>query len=115
MKRRNIRNEEIVIINTLLSKASFEKLMVSKETDVKDMDDGGMGSIYFIDKCKLQKNRKFGKKLIEAKYIDSDYTPVYFSLIIDADETLFELDIWRVDFNSLKKYPNPENLIFETP
>jgi len=41
------------------------------------------------------------------KFEDIDGTPISISLNIDENNNLFELDIWRVDFNPVKKYPQP--------
>jgi hypothetical protein len=72
------------------------------------MNDGGMGSLRF--RTPDNQRRHFSKKIAEAEFTDEDGTPV--SAVVNLDEIgeLFELDIWRVDFSPLKRYPRPEDL-----
>lgn len=105
---RDIRINEKEIINFLLDKASLPELKIKENAVVKDLKDGLMGGFRFIGN--YSDGRKYGKKLVEAKYLDSDNIPVYLSLIIDNKEMLYELDIWKVDFNPLIEYPKLDQL-----
>lgn len=106
---RNIRNNEKEIINFLLDKVSLSELKIQETVLVEDLNDGLMGSIQFVNKS--SNNRKYDKRLIEVEYVDSDNIPVYISLTVDNNKELYELDIWKTDFNPLIEYPIPDKLI----
>ncbi|MGL5784629.1 MAG: DUF6984 family protein [Alphaproteobacteria bacterium] len=72
---------------------------------VEDMEDGKMGSIKFINKNSKIKNRKFGSVLKTIEILDLDGVPISINLNLDEDGELFELDVWKVDFSPLKKFP----------
>jgi hypothetical protein len=76
------------------------------------MNDGGMGSIRFINPPGTEL-RSIGKALAEAQYTDEDGVPV--SIVVNADKNneLYELDFWKVDFSPLRRYPKPEQLIIK--
>jgi hypothetical protein len=69
---------------------------------VSNMKDGGMGSMRFESP---KKNRRLGGTVAEGQFLDADGVLVVASLNIDQDGNLFELDIWRTDFDSLKRWP----------
>ena len=56
------------------------------------------------------RQRRFGKKIAEAEFTDENGTPVSAVENVDENGELFELDIWKVDFSPLKRYPRPEEL-----
>lgn len=72
---------------------------------VQDMDDGGMGSIQFGRRA----DRKFGRDIVQVRYIDLDNTPIFITLIEDSSGDLFELEFWKVDNSRLLKYPPPSD------
>lgn len=75
---------------------------------VKDMSDGGMGSLLFLSAD--SRTRCFGKKIAEAEFDDEDGILVSVTINIDNYGLLFELDIWKVDFSQLKRYPLPNEI-----
>lgn len=81
------------------------------DLQVEDMSDGGMGSLRFVQAD--DRHRRLGKKLVEVEFNDAD--DVLVSAVINLDDLgrLFELDIWKVDFSPLKRYPSPEELRFK--
>ena len=96
---------------------SGEKTLISEEdvesAVVEDADDGGMGSITFLQAASTTAApaaRRLGKLIAERQYIDADGIPVVFALSLDQDGNLFELDAWKVDFSPLKRYPTPSDL-----
>jgi hypothetical protein len=107
---RKLRKEEAVLIAAMLrnSPKADELLRSLSERRVQEMNDGGMGSLRF--RTADNRRRHFGKKIAEAEFTDQDGTLV--SAVVNLDEIgeLFELDIWRVDFSPLKRYPRPEDL-----
>ncbi len=106
---RPLREEERELIRSLLSRvsagATLENILAT--SFVKDMDDGGMGSIRFVH----SEPRTFGKRLAEAEYVDSDGVLVSIALNADSKGQLFELDFWKVDFSRLRRYPKPSDLV----
>jgi hypothetical protein len=85
-----------------------EILRSFSERLVEDMSDGGMGSLRFVDAG--HRVRRFGKKIAEAKFTDEDGVPVSAVLNLDDNGEPFELDIWKVDFSPLKRYPQPKEV-----
>ena len=71
--------------------------------EVEMMNDGGMGSIRFAP---LDGARSFGATVAEALFEDDDGTPIVASLNVDSSGELYEVDIWRVDFGPLKRWPD---------
>ena len=51
-------------------------------TFVENMNDGGMGSLIFISYTD-DSNRKIGKTLTEAEFLDEDQVPVFVQLNLD--------------------------------
>jgi hypothetical protein len=78
---------------------------------VRDMQDGGMGSIR-VDQPEA---RSFGKTVVEANCVDSDGVLISIAVNVDGRGDLFEVDFWKVDFSPLRRYPAPSDLIFSTP
>ena len=63
------------------------------------MDDGGMGSLYFVRLDKARGRRRFGAQIAQTEFTDDGGTVVSVSLNDDQDGELFELDAWRTDFS----------------
>ena len=103
---RPLRNCEKALLIKLLSGRGVLKKYENDINNKKvlDMDDGGMGGIRFAS----EKERCLGGMLVEAEYIDEDGVMV--NIVINTDDLgdLYEMDFWKVDFSSLKKYPMPE-------
>lgn len=77
------------------------------------MPDGGMGGIRFLSRSSAP--RLFGRRAAEAEYADTDGVTVVISLNVDGQGDLYELDFWKVDFSSLRAYPEPTQLASLTP
>jgi hypothetical protein len=69
------------------------------------MDDGEMGSLFLYPDGILVPNRKLGKQVAEYHFKDMDDMDVIVSLNIDSNGLLFELDIWKANFDKLIKLP----------
>ncbi len=67
-----------------------------------------MGSLRFKDTNNQE--RPFGKKIAEAEFTDEDGVLVSVVVNLDNSDELLELDLWKVDFSPLKRYPRPEEL-----
>lgn len=72
---------------------------------VKPMDDGGMSSLLLFPDGEIYTNRSFGKCVSEIQFKDADNVEVIASLNVDNKDDLFELDIWKTNFNPLIKIP----------
>jgi len=77
---------------------------------VVDMKDGGMGSLLFVS-SNHKKNRKMSESIIEKQFNDADGVPISVCVNIDEEKKLFELDIWRVDFNPVIRFPSRINVL----
>jgi hypothetical protein len=112
---RKLRKEEVDLIAAMArnSPDADELLRSLSERFVEDMKDGGMGSLRFKDTD--NRERRLGKKIAEAEFTDEDGIPVSAVLNLDDKGRLFELDMWKVDFSALKRYPRPEELRVKRP
>jgi hypothetical protein len=99
---RGLRTEEYSLISALLAHVrDGERLLWQLEhAQVRDMNDGGMGSLEFADGP-----RPLGKLLVEAEYLDCDGVLVNIVLNSDQSGQLYELDMWKMDFAPLREYP----------
>lgn len=104
---RSLRDEERSLITKLVSGAPFEREVLDRldRTQVRDMPDGGMGSLRFED---AGSNAMFGKEIAEGAFRDADGVPVSVTLNLDKAGHLFELDIFKGDGSRLRRYPAPE-------
>jgi len=106
-----LRKEEHDLIFSMLSglydSMELEKILVNSR--VTDMQDGGMGSLQFG----MREHRSVEKVVAEARYLDSDGVLVSIVINTDKEGKLFELDFWKVDFSSLRRYPTHSDLIIE--
>jgi len=109
---RPLRLEEESLVRALLQCVTGgEQLLRQLErAQVRDMDDGGMGSLQFAG----GEHRSSGSCLVEAKYLDRDGVPVSIALNADTNGLLYELDMWKVDFASLQEYPDPQFVTVKT-
>lgn len=109
---RHLRLEEDSLVRALLRHVTGgEQLLRQLErAEVRDMDDGGMGSIKFAGR----EHRSLGSCLAEAEYLDRDGVPVSITLNSDTNGLLFELDMWKVNFAPIQEYPDFERLTIKT-
>ncbi|CAN0627471.1 protein of unknown function [Burkholderia multivorans] len=70
---------------------------------VEDMNDGGMGSLRFY---RQNSGKRFLREdVCQMMFSDADGVPVLITLSLDNFGQLFELDVWKVDFSPLKRFP----------
>lgn len=105
---RPLRIEEDSLLRALLGRVQAGEHLLQQLDGalVRDMDDGGMGSLEFAGNA----SRSLGRCLVEAEYRDCDGVPVSIVLNTDQNERLYELDMWKVDFAPLLEYPTPEHV-----
>lgn len=98
------------LIETLLSGTWTQAELDARLANslVEDMQDGGMGSIRFLSVCPAE--RRVGETLAEAEYLDEDGIPVSITINGDNCGEPFEVDIWKVNFSPLLRYPDGSEL-----
>ncbi len=107
---RPIGKSEIPLVAWLLRLAGAQE--TAELLQVESMNDGGMGSMRIFP---FSDSRIFGETVAEALFEDEDGTPVVASLNLDSQGQLYEVDIWRVDFGPLQRWPNAESLVEPSP
>jgi hypothetical protein len=106
---RLLREDEKKLIIELIKQPQDNEIApfdLSAQT-VVELKDGGMGSLYFVDISRQKLDRRMLKCVAELQFDDDDGVPILTSLNIDQDGKLFELDIWKVDYSPVIKYPAP--------
>lgn len=108
---RGLTRDEFEVCAKLISRTlSHEKLLHQlKLAEIDLLPDGGMGSMRFFI-AKEEGERKFGEKVAEGKAFDSDGVPIFLSLLVDREGNLFELEVWRVDFKEIHRFPSAPDL-----
>ena len=107
---RPLRADEIDLLNGLLGLVpGSERPTVPDSISAVDLNDGGMGSIRLIGGTD-DAPRRMGRELVTVSYADEDKVPVSISLNVDERGSLYEIDIWKVDFSPLRRYPRPADL-----
>ena len=101
--------EEAILITGMLrtSPKGNELLPLIPGYLVEEMRDGNMGSLKFV--TTESRHRRFGEKIAEAEFVDEDGVLVSATITVDDRGHLFELDLWKVDFSALKRYPKAED------
>ena len=84
---------------------SLQPLGFSPNAVVEEMADGGMGSLRFESMSSGSSTRRLGEVFAQGEFDDEDGIPVSFTINLDSEGRLFELDLWRVDFEPLKRFP----------
>jgi hypothetical protein len=112
---RKLRKEEADLIAAMVRNSPEGKAILQSlpERLVKEMKDSGMGSLQFKDIDNQE--RRFGKKIAEAEFTDEDGILVSVAVNLDDNNELLELDLWKVDFSPLKRYPRTEELRMKAP
>ena len=106
---RNLSNQEKAIITALLQSKSETAHFIDTLDDlaVKQMNDGGMGSLSFVPKGLENASRSFGQQLVLGEFSDSDGVPVSVAVNVDGQGQMYELDVWKVNFSPLLAWPDP--------
>lgn len=82
---------------------------------VRDHDDGGMGSLDLVPLHKGHLGKVFGRAAAQIQFLDLDGVDVIAALYLDQDGDLFDLDVWKTDFNPLISYQDALLQIRSTP
>ena len=110
-QRRELNKEEIILVEYLAGKAKYQ-LEKNWYNGYKalTMNDGGMGSILLIPDNLPQQERVFKAQIADCVLKDVDNMDIIVSLNIDQNDYLFELDIWKCDYTSVKKIVGLQDL-----
>lgn len=102
---RLLRHEEKTLLAELIAGTSRSDQFLDSLSNcfVEEMCDGGMGSLRFLSRD--ERPRQFGEKLVEREFVDSDGVPLIVAINFDNRGELYELDVWKVDFSPLKRFP----------
>ncbi|GAB6120960.1 DUF6984 family protein [Dysgonomonas termitidis] len=104
-RRPTVKEKKLIDILVQKSSIPYNKDW-DKELMVRSMSDGGMGSLYLYPKDCKDELRRFGKQISEVTFKDKDGVDVVVSLNTDDKGNLYELDIWKTDFNQLVEIPD---------
>jgi hypothetical protein len=106
MTLRDLTNDELRLLKHLIILSNNKKLNQQLEKlKVKDMNDSGMGSLLLFPSGEVDHKRDYGQTASEVEFRDADRTVVLASLNLDKNGDLFELDIWKTNFDRLHKIP----------
>ena len=104
--------EKDLIKFLLRNKPNNNKIL--KELDdyeVVELLDGSMGSLEFKSTTRKGVKSESMQCIAEGNFLDSDGVLVSVALNANSNNTLTELDIWKVNFEPLKGYPCPKNSV----
>lgn len=73
---------------------------------VREMNDGGMGSLALTYAELDEHDREFGKQLATVQFTDADGVEVVATLNGNRSGRPFELDVWKTDFSPLLRIPH---------
>ena len=98
--------EELSLIKYLLRESNVHLNADWNETlFVRELDDGGLGSLELYPNINILNQRSYGKTRSEHQFLDDEGIPILASLNIDKEGKLFELDMWKVDYSPILSFP----------
>jgi len=98
---RRLLDHELPLTQHLLDAGA--RLERAEQLLVEPLADGGMGSLRIGGAAT---DRELGRKVAEVHFADADGTAVIAALNVDVDDQLLEIDIWKVDFSALQRWPS---------
>ena len=109
---RSLSNQEKAVIAVLLMSEPATLHFVESLDNIlaAEMTDGGMGSLSLVPKGIDSTSRSFGRQLVLGEFADSDGVPVSVALNVDGGGHLYELDVWKVNFAPLLKWPDAADI-----
>ncbi len=107
LSARAIKEEELLLVDYLISVVDDKPDNIIVPTTVYIMNDSDMGSIRFVAN---EDDHIYQKDLINAEFIYVDGVPVFTLLNLNTADKSYEMDIFKGDFSSLKKFPKPQDL-----
>lgn len=105
-KTREIRPDEIRLIEHILKLAGAELSAYPISKLVYEYEGGKMGSINFEGSTP----ENYAGDILAVEFQDKDGIRVVVPLTIDNSDTLLDLDFWKEDFTALMDYPSPSEV-----
>ena len=101
-------SEELRLLTTLVQRSPGLDLPLdwAEHLRVREMNDGGMGSLRLSLSTSQEDKAKAGKLKAEIQFEDADGVVVLASLYTDLEGKLFELDVWKTDYGRLIRIPD---------
>jgi hypothetical protein len=108
-EKRLLKEPEKHLLERLLQQVENNEALKKQLADaqVREMEDGGMGSLYFLHPEKADTERRFGKRVAELQFKDIDGVDILAALNVDSDGGIMELDIWKTDYSPTVKLEVP--------
>jgi len=72
------------------------------------MPDGGMGSLRITSNETAE--QRFRESAAECCFKDIDGVPVIASLNLDQHSQPFEVDVWKIDYSELQRWPQLDEI-----
>jgi len=99
---RKPKKEELQLIQHIVeSSGNSVSDYYNESLRVQDLGQGSMGSLTLFPFGEIGETRTFGKELGYIQYKDMDGVNVIATLYLDEYGKLYELDIWKTDYNNL--------------
>lgn len=102
---RAVLEHERPLLEYLLGKAGLAEDI--SQMRVSPMRDAGMGSLQFAAGTARP---RFGKEVAACQFHDEDGVLVSATLNLDQHGRLFEMDVWKVDFSPLRRWPTADEI-----
>ena len=115
MNMRQLKAYELELIKTLLMidfKLAEVIIPTLNNVLVNEANDGGMGGLQFISSI-ADSDRIFGRVVSEAEFLDEDEVLVSVELSLDTNNQLFELDVWKVDYSPVSRWPDLGQIVIK--
>lgn len=109
---RTISDAEYLLITGLFVRLDMSPISfgLSRQLKVEELADGGMGSVRFIHPESPDEQRSLGQPVVEGEFQDTDGVVVSMAINVDKRNQLYEMDLWKVDFSPLRRYPDPSDV-----
>jgi len=106
-QRHDGRRELLKALAYRCCKMSPEMERIVKSAVLVNLDDGGMGS-FFLEYANRGRSEDVA---VTAEYVDDDGILTNISLYVDEDGLPTEVEIWKINFESLISYPSHNRLV----
>ena len=108
--KRHMSSREADLLTALLNRSAVQDSSRSGSHSwlVEEMDDGRMGSLRLFPPSASTSDRHMGAKAAGLQFHDSDGVLVIATLNVDDDGVPFEIDVWKVNSESLIAIPQPD-------
>ncbi len=96
---------QVPLMRSLLAFAARRE--IAEQLHIEPLADGGMGSFRIGE---ASAGRRLGQTIAEVGFSDIDGVYVTAVLNVDAHDRLLEVDIWKVDFSPLLRWPSEHEI-----